>query len=134
MAEQETEWQAFKKHLEEKGVLAKPLYAVLTTPAEGRGYEDLAEHLPAHLAYQVELEQKGIMFAAGPLASDDETKPSGEGLVIIRAASVEEAHKIAAADPMHKSGARTYRIRPWLINEGSLTVKVTYSDGGREII
>ena len=40
---------------------------------------------------------------------------------------------VAAADPMHQAGARTYRIRPWLLNEGSFNVRLTYSDGKREI-
>ena len=44
------------------------------------------------------------------------------------------ARAIAEADPMHARGARRYRIRPWLLNEGSLTLRVTYSDGGREIV
>ena len=55
-------------------------------------------------------------------------------MVIVRAASLEEAGKFAAEDPMHESGARTFRIRPWLLNEGGITVTVRYSDGGREIL
>ena len=35
---------------------------------------------------------------------------------------------------MHASGARTFTLRPWLLNEGMVTMKVTYSDGGREVI
>jgi len=49
-------------------------------------------------------------------------------MVIIRANSLSEAELVAANDPMHKSGARSYRVRPWLMNEGNFTVKVTYSD------
>jgi hypothetical protein len=30
---------------------------------------------------------------------------------------------------MHKSGARTYRERPWLVNEGRLTVKLDLASG-----
>ena len=55
-------------------------------------------------------------------------------MVIVRAADIEAAKKIAAEDPMHKSGARKYRVRPWLLNEGSITLKVTYSNGGREVL
>ncbi len=54
-------------------------------------------------------------------------------MVIVRAGSLAEARKIAEADPMHARGARTFRIRPWLLNEGSLTVRLTYSDGRCEI-
>ncbi len=108
-----------------------PLYVVFSTPAGGM--DAVLANLEDHLAYQKEIEAKGIMFAAGPLADDAEENGSGEGLIIIRAASVEEARKIAAADPMHQSGARTFRVRPWLLNEGSLTLKVSYSDGGGKI-
>jgi hypothetical protein len=28
---------------------------------------------------------------------------------------------------MHTSGARSFQVRPWLINEGTLTVRLDYS-------
>ena len=54
-------------------------------------------------------------------------------MVIIRAGSLQEAQEIAASDPMHKAGARSFRARPWLLNEGTVTIKVTFSDGGRSV-
>jgi hypothetical protein len=30
---------------------------------------------------------------------------------------------------MHKAGARAFTVRPWLVNEGGLTIKVSFSDG-----
>lgn len=114
-----------------KGFLGMQLYVVMTEPVDGMG--PVREHFAAHIEYQKEIEAKGIMFAAGPFADDKEEFMQGDGMIIIRAASVEEATKIAAADPMHKNGARKFRVRPWLVNEGCLTVKVTFSDGGREI-
>ena len=114
-----------------RGMLQKQLYVVFTTPANGMG--PVMANIEAHLKFQVELEQKGIMFGAGPFWTDDEKQWQGEGMVIIRAASLDEAKKIAASDPMHASGARTFRVRPWLLNEGTVTIKVSYSDGKREI-
>ena len=35
---------------------------------------------------------------------------------------------------MHSSGAWDYTIRPWLMNEGTVTVKIRYSGGSRELI
>ena len=35
---------------------------------------------------------------------------------------------------MHASGARSFTVRPWLMNEGTVTVKIRYSDGSREVI
>ena len=109
------------------GFLAKQLYAIFTTPANGLG--PVMEVLQRHLAYQVSLTERGIMFAAGPHWTDDEQLWGGDGMVVVRAASREEAEKIAQEDPMHSSGARQYRIRPWLINEGTITVKLDYTTG-----
>lgn len=50
-------------------------------------------------------------------------------LVVIRAGSLAEAEAVAAADPMHASGARSYRVRPWLVNEGTLTVTLDFATG-----
>ncbi len=115
-----------------EGMLQKQLYVVFTTPENGMG--PVMQNIEAHLKFQVELEQKGIMFGAGPLWADNETDWNGEGMVIIRANSLAEAREIAAQDPMHSSGARSFEVRPWLLNEGTLTVKVDYSTGKREII
>ena len=132
MANQKSAWQEHVERIAEKGVLAKQLYVVLTQPSGS--LDAVRDNLSEHLAYQVELERKNIMFAAGPFADDQEQEWQGEGMVIIRAESLEQAHEIAKADPMHQSGARTYRLRPWLLNEGSITIKVTYFNGGREIV
>lgn len=114
-----------------RAMLQKQLYAIFTTPANGLG--PVFANIEEHLKFQVELERKGIMFAAGPMWSDDEQSWEGEGLVIIRAASREEAIKIAEADPMHKSAARTFKVRPWMINEGSMTMRFDFSTQKFEI-
>lgn len=131
MTDDSLKWSNKVADVRSKGVLGMQLYVILTTPA-GDMDAVLAQMGP-HLAYQKQLEQEGIMFAAGPFADDDEQVWSGAGMVVIRAENVDEARKVAAQDPMHQSGARTFQVRPWLLNEGSLTLKVTYSDGGRQI-
>ena len=50
-------------------------------------------------------------------------------MVITRAGSLAEARKIAEEDP-----ARSFTVRPWLLNEGTFTLKERYSDGSRELI
>ncbi len=115
-----------------KGMLQKDLYVVFTTPTNGLG--PVMENIKPHLDFQMDLERRGIMFGAGPFWADDEHTWNGEGMVIIRAASLAEARAIAAEDPMHKTGARSFTVRPWLLNEGTVTVKLTYSNGGREIV
>ena len=115
-----------------KGMLQKQLYVVFTKPTNGMG--PVMENIKPHLDFQVELEEKGIMFGAGPFWADNESDWHGEGMVIIRARSLAEARDIAASDPMHSSGARSFEVRPWLLNEGTVTLKVRYSDGSRELV
>jgi hypothetical protein len=111
----------------EKGFLAAQFYVVLTTPT--RGMAPIMESIQAHLEFQASLEAQGIMFAAGPHWSEDEKSWEGDGMVVIRAASLSEACAIAEKDPMHASGARKFTVRPWLINEGTITIRLNYSKG-----
>ena len=89
-----------------RGYLAKQLYVVFTRANNGIG--PVMENLGIHLAYQEKLEADGIMFAAGPNWTDDGKEWEGDGMVVYRANSLEEAAEIARADPMHASGARSF--------------------------
>lgn len=113
--------------VEEKGMLAKKLYIVTTFAVNG--LDKVLEMIEPHIEYQVELERRGIMFGAGPNWTEDETEWRGEGTVIIRAQSFNEACEIMEADPMHSSGARKFTIRPWLMNEGHLSFTLDFSSG-----
>ncbi len=88
--------------------------------------------MKSHLAHQVEIEKKGILFAAGPMYAEGGEVPRA-GMIIIRAESFQEAERIAQSDPMHKSGARTFAIDKWVVNEGGFNLRVTYSDQKAEI-
>ncbi|MGE3991524.1 YciI family protein [Pseudorhodoplanes sp.] len=116
----------------EKGFLAKQLYVVFTTPIDGMG--PVMQNIEAHLVFQESLQQRGIMFAAGPHWSDNETSWDGDGMVVIRAGSLSEARDIAATDPMHANGARKFTVRPWLINEGTVTIKLSYAGKTFELL
>ncbi|MEO0978938.1 MAG: YciI family protein [Pseudomonadota bacterium] len=109
------------------GMLQKQLFVVFTSPTNGMG--PVMENIEEHLKFQVELEQRGIMLGAGPFWADDEHTWNGEGMVIIRADSLAHAREIAETDPMHASGARSFKVRPWLLNEGRITVEVNFSTG-----
>jgi uncharacterized protein len=115
-----------------EGFLAKQLYAVFTTPTNGIG--PVMENVKEHLAFQVKLEKEGIMFAAGPNWTDDEKSWEGDGMVVIRANSLADTKQIMERDPMHKSGARKFKIRPRLVNEGMVSVRLNYSQGTFEMI
>lgn len=109
------------------GMLQKQLFVVFTSPTNGMG--PVMENIEEHLKFQVDLEQRGIMLGAGPFWADDEHTWNGEGMVIIRADNLAHAREIAETDPMHSSGARSFTIRPWLLNEGRITVEVNFSTG-----
>ena len=59
-------WNEALEHFEGMGLLAKKLYVYFTTPTNGLG--PVMENVEAHLKYQHEIEQKGIMVAAGPFS------------------------------------------------------------------
>ncbi len=105
-------------------LLGLRLWIVETMPVDR---ENIAATMEKHIRYQLELEAKGIMFAAGPVLAEDAKKPDGNGMIVIRAKDEDEARAISDADPMHASGARKYRLRQWIVNEGSFTVRVPFS-------
>ncbi len=119
------DWEEYKKTAQERGSLALELYVVESTPAQSP--EDVKANLPAHLAYQQKLESAGTLAFAGPLSDMTGELMQGTGLIVFRAESMIEAKRIADIDPMHVSGARSYTLRKWLINEGSLSLNVGLS-------
>lgn len=111
-------------------MLRKTLYVVLS---KGNATADqIGALLPQHLEYMIGLEKKGLLFASGPLTAG-EGKPAGDGLTILRAKSAEEAHNIAAADPFVVNKLRAFEVREWTVMEGSLGLKVNFSDQSLEI-
>ncbi|NNK77795.1 MAG: hypothetical protein HKP40_03695 [Litoreibacter sp.] len=118
-------WDSYKAEAKARGSLAFELYVVHSTPAKTP--EDLKANLPDHLAYQSKLEAEGTLVFAGPMSDETGTQMQGMGLIIYRAASFEAAREIAQNDPMHLSGARSFTLRKWMINEGSLTINIGLS-------
>ena len=112
-------------------MLNKDLYVVFTKPTNGLG--PVMEKIEEHLKFQVSLEERGIMFGAGPFWEDNEIDWSGEGMVIIRASSLTEAKEIAVTDPIHKSVAISFKVRPWLLNEVTINLSINYSRGNLTI-
>jgi uncharacterized protein YciI len=112
-------------------MLKKKLYVVLSTPLED-GQEQLLAHLPAHLEYMIANEKQGLLFASGPLSEQDGSQ-KGRGLTVLRAASREDAEKIAAQDPFVVHRVRTFEVREWTVMEGSFGVTVNFSDQSMKI-
>jgi uncharacterized protein YciI len=113
-----------------RGMLRKRLFVVFSTAtAPPDRFKDV---LAAHLEYMIELEKKGVVFASGPLTSEG-GEPRGDGMTILRTASAEEARKIAEGDPFYRQGLRTFEVREWTLMEGSLGLKVNFSDQSIEV-
>lgn len=120
-------WADYKAEAKSRGALALELYVATSTPAKEP--QDVKASLPDHLAYQAELERAGALAFAGPMSDDSGDQMQGMGMMVYRAESLEAARALADNDPMHKSGARTYVMRRWMINEGSMTLSVGLSTG-----
>ena len=118
-------WKEYKKTAEQRGALAFELYVVVSTPCGSE--EAVKSYLGDHLDYQAEQELQGRLAFAGPLSDESGEIMDGTGMIIYRTDSLEAARAIANSDPMHSSGARSFTIRRWLINEGSLSLNVKLS-------
>lgn len=120
-------WSDYKAQAKARGALALELYVAESTPVMGADAVKAA--LPDHLAYQAKLERDGKLAFAGPMSDTSGEQMEGVGLIIYRADSLDDARSLAAADPMHSSGARSFTLRRWMINEGSFTLSVGLSTG-----
>jgi uncharacterized protein YciI len=91
------------------------LYLVETTPVRPAvPLPEMVVH--ARLAYQCELEQQGLLFAAGPI--EPAASPSPASLMIIAASTEAEAERIASLDPAVSAGLAQHHVRVHTMNEG----------------
>lgn len=97
----------------------RKLWVVLS---KGSG-RDLAPHLAEHLDYLIALEAEGKIFASGPM----NLPGSGDGMTVLKVESDAEARAIAEADPLVTKAGRTFTLHPWTVNEGQLTLTVSFS-------
>ncbi len=120
-------WNDYKAIAKDRGALALELYVAVSTPQKSP--DEVKAVLPDHLAYIQRLEVSGQLMMAGPLSDETGTEMEGAGMLVLRTASMDEARALAASDPMHSTGARSFTLRRWLVNEGTLSVSVGLSTG-----
>ncbi len=101
----------------------KQYYIIEMTPVEDwdNPLEHLKPRLAEHLDFLKRLEAEGILFLSGPFRGPDGDW-KGDGMSIIRADSLASAREIFADEPFAEAGIRTNRIRPWQVNEGSISL------------
>lgn len=66
-----------------------------------------------HVSYLKRLDQEGLLVLCGPFIDEP------GGMVVFRAGSMDEAHKIAQSDPFIHEGYKTYSIRTMEIADAS---------------
>jgi len=110
-----------------------PLFAIFMRPTE---HYDVSspegqELMRRHLQFQLDLEDRGILLAAGPLdlkspapvgrptpaESDPIVDPSG--MYLVAATDREAAEAIAASEPFERAGWRSHKLCAWMLNEGA---------------
>jgi len=96
----------------EQAALDEILYVILltNTPDRTRTFEQVQ----AHVQHLTELERDNRLVLCGPFGD----YPGG--MVIVRAAGLEEARALAEQDPFVSSGVSGYEVRTWqLSNQGN---------------
>ena len=99
-------------HLSDELAKTHELFFFVSTQMTASSYDDLKPHLPDHRRYLAGLKQEGKVVEAGPFLTADGAN-TGDGVYVLKADSLQEAQRLAAADPMHKPGLRTFTVRAW---------------------
>lgn len=113
-------------------LLRKRLFVSFVRPVRPLDEElaqQISDLLPAHWEWLFAQEAQGRVFAGGPFLADDLESYPGDGMIVYRAETLQEAREIAVGDPIVVAGLRTVDVRPWELNEGRLRISITFSDG-----
>jgi len=113
------------------------LYAIFMRPTQkyNTQSDEGRELMRRHLQFQLEIEDRGILLAAGPLdgagqasslSAYREIAPESGGRIIdasgmymVVAPSREAAEEIALSEPFEAAGWRTHTLCTWQLNEGT---------------
>jgi hypothetical protein len=86
----------------------------------------LPDQMLAHYQWIIGLEKRGLVFASGPLFKPDGA--AGVGMTVFRVSDFKEAAALAGSDPFCISGATSYELKRWQINEGRVSLSMDFSD------
>ena len=104
-------------------VLSHKLFAVLTRVLVSQA--EAEPHKMEHINYITGLEAQGKVFGSGPFPVKSEGIDLG--LIIFRAASLEEAENFMKAEPMTAKGLSTYEIHEWDLIIGHIPITLNVS-------
>lgn len=114
--------------LEAPKLLGTRYWLVRSTPVGGTGSTQFDQLRDDHVAWVLRLEDDGAVFASGPLTAGPGVRP-GCGVTVLRAATLDEAELIASGDPFVQAGLRTFDIFEWVLNEGSVAIRISLGAG-----
>lgn len=103
------------------------LQTFIVTSKAQKPLSEIQQHLEAHMHYIAKLELTGQLLMAGPLCNEDGTTWNGDGQLVFVVSDIAEALALAQEDPLHTSGSRSYKIRPWIVNVGSMQLSLRFS-------
>lgn len=80
--------------------------------------EEIQRIQAAHLAHMTRMAKEGKLVTAGPFG--DQEDESLRGLALYRVGSIEEARRLAEADPAVQAGRLEVEVLTWYTEKGSL--------------
>ena len=109
------------KNLHNKAIREDPSISPASRGAGDTRLADITAAFPEHKQWVADQEAAGRIVVAGPFLTDD-LSWDGDGLIVFRVESADEAERLTRQDPMHARGLRTFQIRSWQLNEGSFRI------------
>ena len=93
---------------------------LLKRPAERADLPEdrVAEIQAAHLAHLTRMAEEGYAVVGGPFGDQDDERL--RGLVLYRVGSVDEARRLAEADPAVQAGRLEVEVMTWYTEKGAL--------------
>ena len=85
-------------------------------PERSQNSEEAARLQQQHLQYLGNLYEEGMIVLNGPTGDDGDIR----GFSVYSTATIEEAERLASADPMVHAGRLEVEVKPWWLAKGSV--------------
>ena len=132
MPDTEMTWQSMVDYSREHELLAKQLYVVFSEPTNGLG--PILEVVDEHVRYQTKLELDGMHVGRGAHGHTGRAGVARRRPVHVPRRLPRAGDAVRRGGPDAPVGGTVVPIRPWLLNEGSLNVRVLFSGGKTQVI